>query len=98
MAHVTEVEPSDRIKITRVGAAGAEWALYVGATGVVTDVRHEALIVDWDDPGLAEHEVPLLPGVGDRWKIVTGHGGRRTPSRRRRGRDESTQLHLEVAT
>jgi hypothetical protein len=68
--HTTDVEVSDRIAVTRVGQHGSDWALYRGAAGTVTEVLPAALIVEWDDPALAEHEVPLCAGMGDAWSVT----------------------------
>jgi hypothetical protein len=78
--HTTDVEVSDRIAVTRVGRNGSEWALYPGAAGTVTEVLPGALIVAWDDPALAAHEVPLCVGMGDAW-AVTDPAAPRPPRR-----------------
>jgi hypothetical protein len=80
-AKPAEVTVLDRIVITHVGDKGADWGLYEGAAGIVSEVRPQALIVAWDDPILNEHEVPLCMGMGDRWAVVTDQ-----PARGRRWR------------
>jgi hypothetical protein len=59
--------PGDRIKVTAVAEPSDEDALYVGALGVVTEVRRTCALVEWDDPELAE--LALLRD--DRWELAT---------------------------
>jgi len=58
----------DRIVVTGVGGGDQEPALYVGATGMVTDTTGSAVLVLWDDARLNARGLALLRGI-DHWQV-----------------------------